>query len=106
MRRAVRRRLRCRKATKPRVVVRALAPESFALHEPDPALLGGLGRGHKLANGIEDAGDGPVVGGEFAFQLVELTGQFAVGGQQSTQSHERSHHLDVDLDGLLATEDG
>jgi hypothetical protein len=41
------------------------------LHKPDSVLLRRLGRGHKLADGLQDAGDGLVVGGECLAQFDE-----------------------------------
>ena len=38
------------------------------LHKPDAALLRGLGRGHELADGLQDSGDCLVMGGEFTLQ--------------------------------------
>jgi len=38
------------------------------LHKPDAALLRGFGRGHELADGLQDSGDCFAMGGEFTFQ--------------------------------------
>src|SRR6266853_2272955 len=41
---------------------------SVVLHEPDASFPGRLRRRHKLADGVEDAGDGLVVGCEFPLE--------------------------------------
>jgi len=41
---------------------------SVVLHEPDAPLLGRLRRCHELTDGVEDAGDGLVVGGELLLE--------------------------------------
>lgn len=63
---------------------------------------------HQLADGIEDAGDGLILGHELAlhagFQLIEALGQFLVAGEQLAQLHESAHHVNRHLDGARAAE--
>lgn len=63
-----------------------------------------------MADGIENADDGLVLGQELAlhagFQLIEALGQFLVTGEQLAQLHEGAHHIDGHLDRARAVEHG
>jgi len=70
----------------------------------------GLGRAHKLADGLEhlaqlkaDAGGEPVVSERKRLGLLlkhmELRGEVLVGGERLAQAHEGAHDVETDFDG-------
>src|SRR5262245_43132821 len=73
--------------------------------ETDRSLLG-LWRVHELADGLDDAGDGLVVGGELALELRELLPKLLVRYQRLTQLDEGAHHVDGHLYRARAVEHG
>lgn len=71
---------------------------SIGLHEPNAALLRGLGRRHELADGLQDASNCLIVGDELAlqarFQLIEPFGEFFVCEERVPQLHKCAHDVD------------
>ena len=49
--------------------------------------------GHELADGLQDAGDGLVVGIDPPFQFLELLRQFLVCGDDLAEMDEGAHHV-------------
>lgn len=75
---------------------------SLILDEPDLSFLGRIGGHHELADGLEDLFEAGIGLGLQRFQSFR---QVLMRGQQHPQPNEGAHDLDVDRDGLGATQD-
>ena len=83
---------------------------SVGLHEPDTALLRGLGRGHELADGLQEAGNCLVVDDELAlrarFKFIEPLREFLMAGVRFARFDESAHDIQTHFHRARGVEDG
>lgn len=81
------------------VVHAALTPKTKKLdsivNETDPPLRPGLRWRHQLADGAHDRGDGFIMMGDAALELVELFRQLGIGRDHGPQAYEGAHDRDI-----------